>query len=87
MMRLFARVPIDGGSCRQDLFLFGPTEDKGSAGKEQKMIQFEEEIKKFKPCTDLSEVEAVIYKYEAKDVIDVLNEMIQEMKEEKPAHE
>ncbi len=51
------------------------------------MIQFEEEIKKFKPCTDLSEVEAVIYKYEAKDVIDVLNEMIQELKEEKPAHE
>ncbi len=60
---------------------------KDSTGKEQKMIRFEEEIKKFKPCADLSEVEDVIYKYETKDVIDVLNEMIQELKEEKPTHE
>ncbi len=51
------------------------------------MIRFEEEIKKFKPCADLSEVEDVIHKYETKDVIDVLNEMIQELKEEKPTHE
>ena len=51
------------------------------------MIRFEEEIKKFKPCADLSEVEDVIYKYETKDVIDVLNERIQELKEEKPTHE
>ncbi|MDO4765806.1 MAG: hypothetical protein Q4A29_07080 [Eubacteriales bacterium] len=51
------------------------------------MINFEEEIKKFKPCADLSEVEDVIYKYEAKDIVDILNEMIQELKEEKAAHE
>ena len=60
---------------------------EASMGKEQKMIRFEEEIKKFKPCADLSEVEDVIYKYETKDVIDILNDMIQELKEEKPAHE
>lgn len=51
------------------------------------MIRFEEEIKKFKPCAELSEVEDVIYKYETKDIIDVLNEMIEELKEEKSAHE
>ena len=68
----------NGGFCR---------EKEDSMGKEQKMIRFEEEIKKFKPCADLSEVEDVIYKYETKDVIDILNDMIQELKEEKPAHE
>ena len=68
----------NGGFCRKK---------EASMGKEQKMIRFEEEIKKFKPCADLSEVEDVIYKYETKDVIDILNDMIQELKEEKPAHE
>lgn len=68
----------NGGFCRKK---------EDSMGKEQKMIRFEEEIKKFKPCADLSEVEDVIYKYETKDVIDILNDMIQELKEEKPAHE
>lgn len=51
------------------------------------MIRFEEELKKFKPCAELSEVEDVIYKYETKDIVDILNEMIQELKEEKPADE
>lgn len=68
----------NGGFCRKK---------EDSMGKEQKMIRFEEEIKKFKPCANLSEVEDVIYKYETKDVIDILNDMIQELKEEKPAHE
>lgn len=51
------------------------------------MIDFEQELKKFKPCADISEVEDVIYKYESKDIIDLLKEMIQELKEEKPGHE
>ncbi len=51
------------------------------------MIRFEEEIKKFKPCADISEVEDTIYRYEKEDVIDILNEMIKELKEEKPSHE
>lgn len=53
----------------------------------ENMIRFEEEIKKFKPCAELAEVEDVIYKYETKDIVDVLNEMIEELKEEKSAHE
>lgn len=51
------------------------------------MIRFEEEVKKFKPCAELSEVEDVIYKYEAKDVVDVLTELLQELKGEKSANE
>lgn len=51
------------------------------------MINFEEEIKKFKPCADLSEVEDIIYKYEAEDFVDVLTEVLQELKEEKGRHD
>lgn len=51
------------------------------------MIRFEEELKKFKPCADISKVEEVIYKYETKDIVDILNEMIKELKEEKSTYE
>lgn len=51
------------------------------------MIRFEEEIKKFKPSPQVSEVEEVIYKYESEDIIDVLNEFIKELKERKSDHE
>lgn len=51
------------------------------------MINFEEEIKKFKPCADLSKVEDVIFKYESKDIIDILTELLEELKEEKRSHE
>lgn len=44
------------------------------------MINFEEEIKKFEPCLDIDEAEQAIYSYDSKDITDILNEMIKEIK-------
>jgi hypothetical protein len=46
------------------------------------MINFEEEIKKFEPCLEIEEAEQAIYAYDTKDVSDILNEMIKEIKKE-----
>ena len=39
------------------------------------MLDYEEELKKFKPCLDVDEVEDVIYGREMTDVIDLLKQM------------
>ena len=39
------------------------------------MLNYEEELKKFKPCLDVDEVEDAIYSRDLKDVIDILKEM------------
>lgn len=46
------------------------------------MINFEEEIKKFKPCLEVEETEDAIYAYDTKDVSEILNDMIKEIKKE-----
>ena len=45
------------------------------------MLNYEEELKKFKPCLDVDEVEDAIY---SRDLIDILKEMI---KNDKPEQE
>ena len=40
------------------------------------MLNYEEELKKFKPCLDVDEVENAIYSRDLTDVIDILKEMI-----------
>ena len=40
------------------------------------MINYEEELKKFKPCLDVDEVESVIYTRDITDIVDVLKEML-----------
>ncbi len=47
------------------------------------MIQFDEEIKKFKPSLEIEDAEEAIYSYENKDIVDILGEMIKELKEDK----
>lgn len=47
------------------------------------MINFDEEIKKFKPCLEIDEAEQAIYAYDTKDVTDILNEMIKEIKNDR----
>ena len=47
------------------------------------MIQFEEELKKFKPCLEIEDAEEAIYAYETKDIVDILSEMMKEMKDNK----
>ena len=41
------------------------------------MINYEEELKKFKPCLDVEEVEGAVYSRDLTDVIDILKEMME----------
>ena len=40
------------------------------------MINYEEELKKFKPCLEVDEVESAVYSRDLTDVIDILKEMM-----------
>jgi hypothetical protein len=42
---------------------------------ERYMLNYEEELKKFKPCLSVDEVEDAIYEKDLTDVIDLLKEM------------
>lgn len=44
------------------------------------MIDFEEELKKFHPSLEVEQVEENVYNHKPKDVADLLQEMIKEMK-------
>lgn len=50
------------------------------SGMEIKMIDFEEELKNFKPSLEVEEAEQAIYNHELTDMTDVLREMMQDMK-------
>lgn len=39
------------------------------------MINYEEELKKFKPCLDVDEVESAIYTRDLTDIVDILKEI------------
>lgn len=52
--------------------------DSDRAG--NKMINFEEELKNFKPSLEVDEAEQAIYNHELTDMADVLQEMMQELK-------
>ena len=44
------------------------------------MINFEEELKKFHPSLEVEQVEDNVYRNKPKDVTDLLQEMLKEMK-------
>lgn len=44
------------------------------------MIDFEEELKKFKPSLEVEEAEEAIYNHDLTDMTDILLEMIKEVK-------
>lgn len=44
------------------------------------MINFEEELKNFRPSLEVEEAEQAIYNHEQTDMADVLQEMLREMK-------
>lgn len=44
------------------------------------MINFDEELKKFKPCLEVDDVEDAIYGNDIKDISDIMQEMINEMR-------
>lgn len=45
------------------------------------MINFEEELKNFKPSLEVEEAEQAIYSHELTDMTDILQEMVQELKQ------
>ena len=44
------------------------------------MIDYEEELKKFEPCLDVTDAESAIYEKELTDILDVLQEVLREVK-------
>jgi len=46
------------------------------------VINFEEEVRKFKPCLEVEEAEEAIYAYDTKDISEILNDMILELRKE-----
>lgn len=45
------------------------------------MINFEEELKNFRPSLEVEEAEAAIYNHDLTDVTDILTQMMNEMKQ------
>ena len=46
------------------------------------MINFEEELKNIKPSLEVEEAEQAIYNHELTDMTDVMQEMLQELKQQ-----
>ena len=46
------------------------------------MINFEEELKNFKPSLEVEEAEQAIYNHELTDMTDVMQEMLQELRQQ-----
>ena len=42
------------------------------------MLNFDEELKKFKPCLEVEEIEEAVYQEDLPDITDVLKEVMQQ---------
>ena len=47
------------------------------------MINFEEELKKFKPCLEVEEAEDAIYDRDLTDMTDIMQEIIKEARQQR----
>ena len=47
------------------------------------MINYEEELKKFKPCLDVDEIERAVYTRDLTDIVDILQEMLKTEKKDR----
>ena len=45
------------------------------------MINFEKELKNFEPSLEVEEAETAIYNHDLTDVADIMNELLQELKQ------
>ena len=43
------------------------------------MLNYEEELKKFKPCLEVEEAQDAIYNHDIDDMTDILQEMLKEV--------
>ena len=48
------------------------------------MINYEEELKNFKPSLEVEEAEAAIYNHDLTDVTDIINELIRDIRPVSP---
>lgn len=48
------------------------------------MINYEEELKNFKPSLEVEEAEAAIYDHDLTDVTDIINELIRDIRPGSP---
>ncbi len=46
------------------------------------MLKYEDELKKFKPCLDVDDVESAIYSRDLTDIIDILNDLQKNRKDQ-----
>ena len=47
------------------------------------MINYEEELKKFKPCLDVDKIESAVYTRDLTDIVDILQEMLKTEKKDR----
>lgn len=47
------------------------------------MINYEEELKKFKPCLYVDEIESAVYTRDLTDIVDILQEMLKTEKKDR----
>ena len=80
---LLMRGPDGVLCCVGSLYLVGSI--KEIAGEIQ-MINFDEELKKFQPSLEVDQAEDAIYKNDLRDVMDIVEDMLAEMKKEKPLY-
>ena len=45
---------------------------------EKTMLNFEEELKKFKPCLEVEDIEEAVYQEDLTDMSDILKEYVQQ---------
>ena len=51
------------------------------------MINFDEELKKFQPSLEVDQAEDAIYKNDLRDAMDIVEDILAEMKKEKPLYQ
>ena len=49
------------------------------------MINFDEEVRKFKPCLEVSQAEDAIYNNDITDVTEIINILLKEIKDKEQA--
>ena len=61
-------------------FLENSTYDdcKSRQQEEQCMLNFDEELKKFKPCLEVKDIEEAVYQEDLTDMTDILKEVMQQ---------
>ena len=47
------------------------------------MINYEEELKKFKPCLDVDAIASAVYTRDLTDIVDILQEMLKTEKKDR----